>query len=67
MAEDKFNYAHNLAAEAEAGISTDKTDSGNQTILENSEVAYSKTYYGLTLGLTGTTWKFQRIKLVGTL
>ena len=52
---EKFNYAHNLAAEAEAGVSTDKTDAGNQTVLDGGSVAYSKTFYGLTLG-TWASW-----------
>ena len=49
---DNFLYANNLAREAEAGVNELQTDIGNQTTLGDGSIAYSKTFYGLTLG----TW-----------
>ena len=46
---DPFLYAHNLAAESEAGINSDAEDIGNQTKLSNGTIANSRTFYGITL------------------
>tara|TARA_R110002096_G_scaffold13050_1_gene46619 strand:+ start:1542 stop:3329 length:1788 start_codon:yes stop_codon:yes gene_type:complete len=49
MADNKsWDYAHKLTAKAEAGVSVDKTDKGNQNTIAGVTM-YSKTYYGLTL------------------
>ena len=45
---ESWNYAHNLTAKAEAGVSADKKDKGNQNKVAGKTM-YSKTYYGLTL------------------
>lgn len=49
MADNKsWDYAHKLTAKAEAGVSVDKADKGNQNTIAGVTM-YSKTYYGLTL------------------
>ena len=50
MAEEtNFSYAHGLSADSEAGVNVMKNDNGNKTKLGDGTIAYSKTYYGLTL------------------
>ena len=50
MAEEtNFSYAHGLSADSEAGVNVMKNDNGNRTELADGTIAYSKTYYGITL------------------
>jgi len=49
-----FDYAHGLTADIEAGINDMQEDTGNQYAIDGGGVAYTKTYYGITLGAWAT-------------
>jgi len=54
-----FDYAHGLTADIEAGINDMREDTGNQYAIDGGSVAYTKTYYGITLGAWATANNIQ--------